>query len=88
MLGFLDFLGTVGGNILSLPGIVGLALGMATRNWIVAVILGAGIGVVQMLLFGGMRPTHATFPEYAIAIAVGIAAALVGCAIRHKGATV
>ena len=88
MLGFLDFLGTVGGNILSLPGIVGLALGMATRNWIVAVVLGAGIGVVEILLFGGMRPTHATLPEYAIAMAVGISAALIGCAIRHKGATV
>ena len=32
----LNLLGTIAGNILSLPGILGLALGMTTRNLLLA----------------------------------------------------
>lgn len=88
MLGMLDLLGTIGGNILSLPGIVGLALGMATRNWLLAVIMGGLVGLLQTYLFGGTHPGHVTAIEVVIAVLVGMAAAVVGCAIRHKGATV
>lgn len=44
----LDLLGTIGGNALSLPGILGLALGMMTRNWRLAAILGGVVGVVEI----------------------------------------
>lgn len=88
MLGFLDFLGTVGGNILSLPGLVGLALGMMTRNWLVAGIMGALIGVVETLLFNDFSLAETNAYDLVIAVVIGIMAALVGCAIRHKGATV
>ena len=40
----LNILGTLAGNILGLPGILGLALGMMTRNFAVAAVLG-GIGL-------------------------------------------
>lgn len=88
MLGFLDFLGTLGGNILSLPGILGLAAGMATRNWLIAAALGACIGILETLLFNGFRLPEIEIFDLLIAVAVGIAAACLGCAIRHKGATV
>jgi len=88
MLGFLDVLGTLGGNILGLPGIVGLALGMATRNWILAALLGGGIGLVDVFTFGGMRPGHITMTEIVLALLVGAGAGLLGCAIRRRGATV
>ncbi|WP_392664232.1 hypothetical protein [Amaricoccus sp. B4] len=88
MLGMLDLLGTIGGNILSLPGIVGLALGMATRNWLFAAIMGGLVGVLETYLFGGTHPGHVTVIEVAVAVLVGMAAGVVGCAIRHKGATV
>lgn len=88
MLNFLDFLGTVGGNILSLPGIVGLGLGMMTRNWNVAVVLGVGIGIVETLVFNAYHVSQTDPFELLIAMAVGALASLLGCAIRHKGATV
>lgn len=87
MLGTLDFLGTVGGNILSLPGILGLAAGMMTRNWLLAALMGAIVGGLETLTFSGFHATDINAFDLAIAIAVGICAALIGCAIRHKGAT-
>ncbi len=90
MLGLLDFLGTIGGAILNLPGILGLALGMTTRNWALAAAFGAVVGVVTPLLLGGAHSTYVavTVTEFAVSIAVGIIASLIGCAIRHKGAAV
>lgn len=88
MLGILDFLGTVGGNILSLPGIVGLGLGMMTRNWALAAILGVLIGIVETLLFNDFNLAETNAYDAAIAIVIGVMASLVGCAIRHKGASV
>ncbi|MGC8201338.1 hypothetical protein ACP2AV_01410 [Aliiroseovarius sp. PTFE2010] len=88
MLNFLDFLGTVGGNVLGLPGLVGLALGMMTRNWVLAVIMGIGIGAIQSLLFSDFQLAESNIYDVGIAVLIGVLASLVGCAIRHKGATV
>ena len=84
----LELLGTIGGNALSLPGILGVAAGMMTRNWILAAILGAGIGVAETFIFAGFDMAKVEILELTVAIIVGAVAASVGCAIRHKGATV
>ncbi|MET1410963.1 hypothetical protein ABVF61_01785 [Roseibium sp. HPY-6] len=88
MLGILDLLGTIGGNVLSLPGILGLALGMMTRNWILAGILGALVGIAETFIFAGFNMAEVRMFDLSIAIIVGVLAASLGCVIRHKGATV
>jgi hypothetical protein len=88
MLGILDLLGTIGGNILSLPGILGLALGMMTRNWIVAAVMGGAVGILETFLFAGFKMSEIQMIDLAVAVLVGILASSVGCAIRHRGATV
>ncbi|MBG6206315.1 hypothetical protein IWQ49_000962 [Labrenzia sp. EL_126] len=88
MVGILDLLGTVGGNILSFPGILGLALGMMTRNWILAAAMGGAVGVAETFLFAGFKLAEVQMIDLAIAVLVGVLASSVGCAIRHKGATV
>lgn len=90
MISTLDLLGTIGASVLGLPGILGMALGMATRNWIVAAVLGGAMGLIAPVLLGGSHSTHVavSMGEYAIGIAVGILSGLVGTAIRHKGTTV
>ncbi|WP_428641053.1 hypothetical protein [Roseibium sp.] len=88
MLGILDLLGTIGGDILSLPGILGLALGMATRNWILAAVLGGAVGAAQTIVFAGFNMAEVQLLGLAIAVLVGVLASSVGCVIRHKGATV
>lgn len=90
MLSLLDLLGTIGGSILGLPGILGVALGMTTRNWIVAMILGGAIGVLSPLLLGGHHSAHVPIStlEYSISTLIGILAGLIGCAVRRKGARV
>lgn len=84
----LDLLGTIGGNVLSLPGIVGLGVGMMTRNWILAAILGGLIGVFETMLFAGFSFAQVSLFDLSIAVIVGVLAGSLGCAIRHKGATV
>lgn len=90
MLSLLDLLGTIGGGILGLPGILGVALGMTTRNWIVAMILGGAIGVLSPLILGGHQSAHVPIStlEYSISTLIGILAGLIGCAVRRKGARV
>ena len=88
MLGILDLLGTIGGNILSLPGILGLALGMMTRNWVLASIMGGLVGVLETFLFASFNLANVHMIDLSVAIVVGILAGSLGCAIRHKGATV
>ncbi|MCE8520483.1 hypothetical protein KBY24_06800 [Ruegeria pomeroyi] len=90
MISTLDLLGTIGASVLGLPGILGVALGMMTRNWIVAAVMGGIVGVIAPLLLGGSHSTHVAISgaEYAIAIVVGILAGLVGTAVRHKGASI
>lgn len=84
----LDILGTIGGNILSFPGILGLALGMTTRNWILGAAMGGIVGVLETLIFAGFSLANIVPLELVIAILVGIAAGLLGTAIRIKGTTV
>lgn len=88
MLGILDLLGTIGGNIFSLPGILGLAFGMMTRNWILAAAMGGVVGVVETFLFAGFNMAEVHMFDLTIAVLVGILAGSLGCVIRHKGATV
>lgn len=90
MLNMLDLLGTIGGSILGLPGILGTAIGMSTRNWALAGALGGAVGIASPVLLGGSHSTQvAVTPlEYGMALVVGVLAGLVGCAIRRKGATV
>lgn len=84
----LDILGTIAGNILSLPGILGLALGMTTRNPALGAALGGVVGITQTLIFAGFSIGHVDLVDLLIAVVVGLAAGAVGCAIRIKGTTV
>ena len=84
----LDLLGTIGGNALSLPGILGLALGMMTRNWVVGACLGGVVGVVETFLFAGFQISRIEAVELVVAVLVGVAAGVVGTGIRRIGATV
>lgn len=84
----LDILGAIGGNILSLPGILGLAVGMMTRNLVIASSLGAVIGVAETIIFAGFDFAAIEPLELGIAVAVGIVAGSLGCGLRRKGATV
>ncbi|TRD23252.1 hypothetical protein [Palleronia caenipelagi] len=88
MLSLLDLLGTLGGAILGLPGILGLFLGMMTRRWPLAMIMGGAVGLITPFLFGSAHVTAIGLTEFAISIAVGLGAGALGCLIRHKGATV
>ena len=81
----LNLLGTIAGNVLSLPGILGLALGMMTRNVLLAAIFGALVGVFETLLFAKFDMAHVEPLELSVAVVVGILAGLVGCGIRIKG---
>ncbi len=84
----LNFLGTVGGNVLGLPGILGLALGMMTRNWMLGASLGGVVGIVETFLFAGFELANIGMLELIIAIGVGMLAGAVGSGIRIIGATV
>ncbi|MEP2531561.1 hypothetical protein [Shimia sp.] len=84
----LDLLGTIAGNILGLAGILGLTLGLATRNLILAAALGGIVGLVETLGFAGFDMASVEFMDLFIAVAVGILAGALGCAIRIKGTTV
>lgn len=84
----LEILGTIGGNILSLPGILGLAIGMMTRNVGLAAILGGVIGIFETLILTGFDFSKVEILDLSIAICVGIAAGLMGSGIRRIGASV
>ncbi|MTI01947.1 hypothetical protein [Roseibium sp. RKSG952] len=83
----LEILGTIGGNILSLPGILGLALGMMTRRLWLGALMGGLVGVVETLVFSGWKFDQIETMELVIAIIVGVIAGSLGCAIRLKGAS-
>lgn len=83
----LEILGTIGGNILSLPGILGLALGMMTRKLWLGAVLGGAVGVFETLVFAGFQFAHVEALELIIAVVVGVCAGSLGTAIRLKGAT-
>ncbi len=84
----LEILGTIGGNILSLPGILGVAFGMMTRKYLLAATFGGIVGVVETLLFAKMIFANVSALELTAAVIVGMLAGCLGCAIRRKGATV
>ncbi|WP_299356895.1 hypothetical protein [uncultured Shimia sp.] len=81
----LNLLGTIAGNVLSLPGILGLGLGMMTRNIVVAAVLGALVGIGDTMIFAKFQMANIDALEMAIAVLVGVLAGMVGCAIRRKG---
>lgn len=83
----LEILGTIGGNILSLPGILGLALGMTTRKLWLGAALGGLVGVLETLVFAGFRFSQVETLELLIAILVGVCAGSLGTGIRRKGTT-
>ncbi len=84
----LEILGTIAGNVLSLPGILGLALGMMTRNVVLGAVAGALVGLVETFIFAHMSFANIEVLELAISIAVGLASGALGSLIRIKGATV
>ena len=90
MLSILDLLGTIGAAALGLPGILGVGLGMTSRNPIVGAALGGIVGVASPFVLGGSHSTEVPITplEYGIALLIGVMAGLVGCAIRRKGAKV
>ncbi len=84
----LEILGTIGANIVSLPGILGLALGMMTRRLALAATLGGIVGIVETFIFANFQLGNIVMLELVVAILVGVMAGAAGCAIRLKGATV
>lgn len=88
MLTILDLLGTIGGNVLSLPGILGLALGMMTRRLPLGAALGGGVGIFETLVFARFQLQAIEPLELIVAVVVGVMAGSVGTLIRQKGATV
>lgn len=84
----LEILGTIGANIVSLPGILGLALGMMTRRLALAATLGGIVGIVETFIFANFQLGNIVMLELVVAILVGVMAGAIGCAIRLKGATV
>ena len=84
----LELLGTIAGNVLSLPGILGLALGMMTRNIAVGAVLGGLVGVFEALVFSGFSFAGVGGLEITISILVGIVFGSLGTLIRRGGATV
>lgn len=84
----LEILGTIGANIISLPGVLGLALGMMTRRIWLGALMGGVVGVLATLVFAhGSFAQVGTF-ELLIAIVIGLCAGSLGSVIRIKGATV
>ncbi|WP_170559829.1 hypothetical protein [Ruegeria atlantica] len=84
----LEILGTIGANIISLPGILGLALGMMTRRIWLGALMGGIVGILTTVIFAhGSFAAAGTF-ELLVAIVIGLCAGSVGSVIRIKGATV
>ncbi|WP_424933305.1 hypothetical protein [Amaricoccus macauensis] len=84
----LEILGIIAGNILSLPGILGLALGMTTRSFPLGCGMGAFIGMLSTLIFVGFGFAAIEPLELVIAVVIGIMAGALGTLIRRYGATV
>ena len=84
----LEIFGTIAGNVLSLPGVLGFALGLMTRRGGLAAILGGLVGVFEAMIFAGFSFAELGMLELAISVAVGVIAGVIGSAVRRKGATV
>ena len=83
----LELLGTIGANIISLPGILGLALGMMTRRVWLGALMGGVVGVLETLVFAHWNFANVETIELLIAVVVGLCAGSLGSAIRIKGTT-
>lgn len=89
MLGVLEILGLIAGNILNLPGILGVGLGMTTRNPVIGAVLGALVGVVSTyVFFADLGTGTLVSPELFVAVGVGMVFGSLGSLIRRVGATV
>ncbi|MEM9579126.1 MAG: hypothetical protein AAF891_00455 [Pseudomonadota bacterium] len=84
----LEFLGTIMGNILSLPGILGLAVGLMTRNPALGAGLGGIVGLAEAFAFAGFSVAGMEGMETVISVAVGLVFGTLGTAIRRKGTTI
>ncbi|MEW2915673.1 hypothetical protein AB1A64_01245 [Ruegeria sp. ANG10] len=84
----LELLGTIGANIISLPGILGLALGMMTRRLWLGGLMGAVVGVLETVIFAHWNFANVSMVEMLIAVVIGLCAGTLGSVIRIKGATV
>jgi len=84
----LNLLGTIGANVLGLPGILGVALGMMTRNWMLGMAIGATVGAIETLVFAEFQLAQINMLELLVSLLVGAAAGILGSAIRIKGTTV
>ena len=84
----LEFLGTVGANIISLPGILGLALGMMTRRVWLGALMGGIVALLQTVIFAHGSFAQVNTFDLLIAVVIGLCAGSLGSAIRIKGATV
>lgn len=83
----LEILGTIGANVISLPGILGLALGMMTRRVWLGALMGGLVGVAETLIFAHGSFANVQTIELLIAVVVGLCAGSLGSAIRIKGTT-
>ncbi|MFV0334972.1 MAG: hypothetical protein ACK5JR_12995 [Tropicimonas sp.] len=84
----LEILGTIAGNILSLPGILGFALGMMTRRFPLGVALGILVGIGKTYVFAGMSFAGIEMVELVVAMGVGAVFGGMGTLVRRQGATV
>ncbi len=84
----LEFIGTIAGNILSLPGILGFSLGLLTRRPALAAVFGGLVGLLEAMIFSGFSLAAAGGLELAVSVAVGVVAGVLGCLVRRKGAMV
>ncbi len=84
----LEFLGTIGANIISLPGILGLALGMMTRRLWLGGLMGAVVGVFETVIFAHWSFANVQTSDLLISVVIGLCAGTLGSVIRIKGATV
>ena len=84
----LEVFGTLAGNVVSLPGILGLGLGMLTRRPYLAALMGGLAGLAEALIFAGFTFANVGGLEFAFSVLVGVVAGTIGCFVRRKGATV
>ncbi len=84
----LEILGSIAGNFLSLPGVLGLTLGLLTRRLVLAALVGGLVGVSEAMIFVQFDFANITGLEMSIGVLVGIFAGTVGSLIRRKGTKV
>ncbi len=84
----LEILGTIAGNLLSLPGVLGLTLGLMTRRLVLAALVGGLVGILEAMIFAQFDFANITGLELTIGVLVGTFAATIGVLIRRKGTKV